>query len=378
MIVLFCGLVTACTDGPDTSRADKPPPKVGYVTVAPTSVPLITELAGRVTAYEMSEVRPQVAGIIQERKFTEGAIVRRGQTLYRIDPRLYAATLAQARANLASAEATAEAARVSAGRLKPLAAIEAVSAQDLTDAEAAARQAQAAVAQTRAAVETARVNLGFTTVPAPIAGRIGRSLVTAGALVTTNQAEPLAVIQRLDPIFVDMQQSSAALLALRRALASGGIAPATARVRLILEDNSDFGFDGTVQFSEVMVNASTGTVTLRARFPNPQGMLLPGMFVRARFAQGIDNNAFLVPQAGLTRDPKGGATVFVVGTDTKAVRRAVTATRTFGADWVVTAGLQPGDRVIVQGTASVMPGKMVRPVPYDTPQKIAAPPAKAR
>lgn len=371
-------MVAACGDGGGKTRPEKGPPQVGFVTMAPTSVPLITELAGRVTAFEMSEVRPQVAGIIRERAFTEGAIVRRGQTLYRIDPRLYEATAAQARANLASAQATADAARVSAGRLKPLAAIEAVSAQDLTDAEAAARQAAAAVAQNRAALDTAQINLGFTTVPAPITGRIGRSLATVGALVTTNQADPLAVIQRLDPIFVDMQQSSAALLALRRGLASGGIAPTTARVRLVLEDGSDFGFAGTVQFSEVMVNASTGTVTLRAKFPNPQGVLLPGMFVRARFAQGIDDNAFLVPQAGLARGPKGEATVLVVGADNKAVQRPVTAARTFGADWVVTAGLKRGDRVIVQGTASVKPGDTVRPVPYDTPQTIAAPAPKAR
>jgi len=346
--------------------------------MTPTRVPLVTELAGRAAAFEMSEVRPQVVGIIRDRLFTEGAIVRRGQTLYRIDPRLYAATAAQARANLAAAEATAEAARVSAGRLKPLAAIEAVSAQDLTDAEATARQAEAAVAQNRAALDTAQINLGFTKVPAPITGRIGRSLATVGALVTTNQAEPLAVIQRLDPIFVDMQQSSAALLALRRGLASGGIAPATARVMLALEDGSDFGYAGTVQFSEVMVNASTGTVTLRAKFPNPQGVLLPGMFVRARFAQGIDNNAFLVPQAGLARDPKGAATVLVVGADDKAAVRRVTAPRTYGADWVVTSGLQRGDRVIVEGTASVSSGDTVRPVPFETPQKIAVPAAKAR
>lgn len=384
-VLLATVLVLAgCDDGGDKkARPDRGPAPVGYVTVTPSRVPLMTELAGRVTAFEMSEIRPQVAGIIRERLFTEGAVVRRGQTLYRIDPRLYEASVAQAQANLASAEATVAAARVSAGRLKPLAAIEAVSAQDLTNAEATARQAEAAVAQNRAALQTARINLGFTAVPAPIAGRIGRSLATVGALVTTNQAEPLAVIQRLDPVYVDMQQSSADLLALRRALASGGIAPATARVRLILEDGSDFGFEGSVPFSEVMVNASTGTVTLRARFPNPRGVLLPGMFVRARFAQGVDTAAMLVPQAGLTRDAKGAATVFVVGPGNTAVQRQVTATRTYGADWVVTAGLQPGDRVIVQGTANLKPGAMVRPVLFDTPQKIAvprsaAPPARPR
>ncbi|WP_426169736.1 efflux RND transporter periplasmic adaptor subunit [Sandarakinorhabdus sp. DWP1-3-1] len=355
------------------SRGPKGPPQVGYVVMARASVPSVVELAARVTAFEVSEVRPQVAGLIRERLFTEGSLVRRGQTLYRIDPRLYAATAAQARANLQSAEATAEAARISAGRLKPLAAIEAVSAQDLTNAQATAREAEAAVAQNRAALETARINLGFTTVPAPITGRIGRSLFTVGALVTTNQADPLAVIQRLDPIFVDMQQASADLLALRRALASGGTVPTSARVRLVLEDGSDYGLTGTVQFSEVVVNAATGTVTLRARFPNPQGVLLPGMFVRARFAQGIDTNAFLVPQAGLSRDAKGEATVFIVGADNKAVERAVKAERTQGSDWVVTSGLKPGDRVIVQGTANVKPGAVVRPVPANAPQRLEAP-----
>ncbi|KAB7648833.1 efflux RND transporter periplasmic adaptor subunit [Polymorphobacter fuscus] len=378
-LLSFAAALAVSGCGADTSskqRGPKGPPQVGYVTVARSSVPLVTELAGRVTAFEMSEVRPQVAGIVRERLFTEGAVVRKGQTLYRIDPRLYAATVDQARANLASAQATAEAARISAGRLRPLAKIEAVSAQDLTNAEATSRQADAAVAQNRAALETARINLEFTTVPAPITGRIGRSLFTVGALVTTSQADPLAVIQRLDPIFVDMQQSSADLLALRRSLASGGIAPTVAKVRLILEDGSDYGMTGTVQFAEVMVNASTGTVTLRAKFPNPRGVLLPGMFVRARFAQGVDRGAILVPQAAVSRDPKGQASVFIVGPDNKAIDRTVTAARAQGPDWVVTAGLQPGDRVIVQGTANVKPGAVVRPVAADTPQKIVVPAKK--
>jgi membrane fusion protein (multidrug efflux system) len=375
-LAVVCITVSGCAKSSAPNR-DQKAPEVGYVTMIRSSVPLVTELAGRVTAFETSEVRPQVAGIVRERMFTEGAIVRRGQTLYRIDPRLYAATVAQAQANLASARAIAEAAQISVGRLKPLAAIDAVSGQDLTNAQAAARQGDAAVAQNRAQLETARINLAFTAVPAPITGRIGRSLVTVGALVTTNQVDPLAVIQRLDPIFVDMQQSSADLLALRRSLAAGGIAPTTARVSLILEDGSDFGVTGSVQFSEVMVNASTGTVTLRARFPNQQGVLLPGMFVRARFAQGIDNGAFLVPQAGLARDAKGDATVYVVGADNKVVQRPVTAARSQGANWVVTAGLKPNDRVIVQGTANLKSGTVVKPVPHDTPQKIVAPTAKS-
>ncbi|WP_244624639.1 efflux RND transporter periplasmic adaptor subunit [Sphingomonas sp. So64.6b] len=348
-------------------------PEVGFVVVQPSSIPLSTELGGRVTAYQSAEVRPQVSGIVRKRLFTEGSIVRQGQTLYQIDPSLYVAATNEARANLASAQANAEATKVKADRFRPLAEIEAVAKQDYTDAAAQARQAAAVVAQNRAQLDTARINLRFTNVPAPITGRIGRSLFTEGALVTASQADPLATIQRLDPIFVDIQQSSADLLTLRRALASGGAVPAQASVRLKLEDGSDYGQTGTVEFSEVVVNESTGTVTLRARFPNPQGLLLPGMFARATFAQSVDTRAFLVPQAGVKRDPKGNTTVLVVGPDNKAVERQVTADRVVGANWVVTAGLNPGDKVIVEGTAKAKAGQPVKPVPAGSPQKLQAP-----
>lgn len=359
-------------------RGSGGPAQVGYVVVQPTSVPVTTELSGRVTAFQMSEVRPQVAGIVQRRFFKEGSIVRAGQTLYQIDPSIYQAQASEAEANLQSARATAEAARIRADRYRPLAKMEAVSQQDYTDAAAQARQASAAVAQNNAQLRSARINLRFTRVPAPITGRIGRSLVTEGALVTTNQADPLAVIQRLDPIFVDIQQSSADLLALRKSLAQGGLAPASAVVRLKLEDGSDYGQTGTVEFSEVMVNENTGTVTLRARFPNAEGILLPGMFARATFAQGIDRQAFLVPQAGLSRDPRGNATVYIVGPGNRAVARTVIAQRTLGANWVVTQGLAPGDKVIVQGTANLRPDAEIRPVPVTTPQKIEAPKSGAQ
>lgn len=348
-------------------------PEVGFVVVQPSSIPLSTELGGRVTAYQSAEVRPQVSGIVRKRLFTEGSIVRQGQTLYQIDPSLYVAATNEARANLASAQANAEATKVKADRFRPLAEIEAVAKQDYTDAAAQARQAAAVVAQNRAQLDTARINLRFTNVPAPITGRIGRSLFTEGALVTASQADPLATIQRLDPIFVDIQQSSADLLTLRRALASGGAVPAQASVRLKLEDGSDYGQTGTVEFSEVVVNESTGTVTLRARFPNPQGLLLPGMFARATFAQSVDTRAFLVPQAGVKRDPKGNTTVLVVGPDNKAIERQVTADRVVGANWVVTAGLNPGDKVIVEGTAKAKAGQPVKPVPAGSPQKLQAP-----
>lgn len=352
------------------------PADVGYVVVQPTAVPLTTELGGRTAAFESSEVRPQVSGLIRRRLFTEGAIVRQGQTLYEIDPRLYSASANEARANLASAAANAEATRVKAARYKPLADMEAVARQDYTDAAAQAAQARAAVAQSRAALDTARINLKFTNVPAPITGRIGRSLFTVGALVTASQTDPLTTIQRLDPMFVDIQQSSADLLALRRTLAAGGTAPSSAAVRLKLEDGSDYGQTGTVQFAEALVNESTGAVTLRARFPNPQGLLLPGMFVRATFAQSIDTNAFLVPQAGVKRDPKGGTTVLLVGPDNKAVERKVTANRVVGASWVVTAGLKPGDKVIIEGTARAKPGQAIKPVPAGSAQPFKTAPAK--
>ena len=252
--------------------------------------------------------------------------------------------------------------------------MQAVSKQDYTDAASQARQASAQVAQTKAALNTAQINLHFTNVPAPISGKIGRSLFTQGALVTASQADPLAVIQRLDPIYVDIQQSSADLLALRRSLAQSGVTPASADVRLKLEDGSDYGLVGKAEFSEEMVDESTGTVTLRARFPNPQGLLLPGMFVRAVFAQAITDNAILVPQAGLSRDPKGNATVLIVGPGNKAVERKVTADRAQGTDWVVTAGLKPGDKVIVQGTGKAKPGMPIKPVPANSPQKLTAKP----
>lgn len=349
------------------------PPQVGYVVVQQSSVPMTAELAGRVTAFESSEVRPQVAGLIKKRYFVEGSIVKAGQMLYQIDPSLYQAAAAEASANLQSARATAEAARVKADRYRPLAQMQAVSAQDYTDAAATARQANAAVAQNSAQLQTAQINLRFTRVPAPITGRIGRSLFTEGALVTSNQADPLAVIQRLDPIFVDIQQSSAEILALRKAMAQGGVAPASAAVRLKLEDGSDYGRVGRVEFSEVMVNENTGTVTMRARFPNPDGLLLPGMFTRAVFDRAIDTQAILVPQAGLSRDPRGNATVYVVGPGNKAVARTVIADRAIGDNWVVTQGLAPGDKVIVQGTGNLRPDIEIRPVPAKTPQKIEAP-----
>ena len=373
--IALLGMVAlaGCSEGTDRQPAGKGeqrgPAQVGYVVVQQTRVPLVTELPGRTVAYRSSEVRPQVSGVIQKRFFEEGSIVRQGQPLYQIDPSLYRAAVNEAAASVASAQATAEAARVRADRFRPLAEIEAVSKQDYTDALATQRQAEASIAQGRAQLETARVNLRFTTVPAPITGRIGRTLFTVGALVTASQTEPLATIQQLDPIYVDIQQSAAALLQLRRRLATGGVMPATATVRLKLEDGSDYGRTGTVEFAEVVVDQQTGTVALRARFPNPDGMLLPGMFVRAVFAQAIETNAFLVPQQAVSRDPQGNATVWLVGANNKVQQRKVETVRAEGANWIVTGGLRAGDKVITQGTANLSPDAAVRPVPANTSQQ---------
>ncbi len=374
LLLAACGSAAKNENGESSGgRGDhnQGPLTVGYVIARKTSVPITVELPGRTVAFQSSEVRPQVSGVIQKRFFTEGAIVKQGEPLYQIDPSLYRAAANQASANLASAEATAAAAKTKADRYRPLAAIEAVSKQDYTDALAAQRQAQAAILQNKAQLETARINLRFTTVPAPITGRIGRSLFTVGALVTTSQTDPLATIQQLDPIYVDIQQSAADLLKLRRGLATGGAVPTRAEVRLKLEDGDTYGLTGTVEFTEVVVDPSTGTVNLRARFPNPSGLLLPGMFVRAVFNQAIDPNAFLVPQAAVTRDPKGNATVWLVGPGNKAVLRTVQAVRVEGANWVVTGGLSAGDRIITQGTGKLQANAAIKPVPADAPQPIA-------
>lgn len=368
----LAGLALVALAGCSGAKQDenRKTPEVGFVVVHESSVALTTTLPARVSAYETSDVRPQVSGIIRKRYFTEGALVHKGQSLYRIDPSQYQAAVAQARANLANAQATANAAKVKADRYQPLAKMQAVSEQDYTDARAAAQQSAAAVAQARAALDSATIDLGYTDVPAPITGRIGRSLYTVGALVTSGQADPLAQIQRLDPIYVDIQQSSTDLLALRRSLAKGGAVPASAEVHLLLDDGHEYGIVGHVQFSEATVDPDTGTVTLRARFANPQGLLLPGMFVRAEFAQSVNPHAILVPQAGVQHDAKGNATVLLVGPNNKVVQKVITADRTQASNWVVTAGLKPGDRVITQGTLNARDGATVHPVQAGTPDQL--------
>jgi membrane fusion protein (multidrug efflux system) len=367
--LVLCG---ACSSGGEkaggagAARGDSSP-EAGYVVLQATTVPLKLELPGRTTAFETSEVRPQVSGIIQSRLFTEGAAVKAGEVLYRIDPRVYQAALDQARADLASAVATSNATRMRAERFGELARSGVISKQDLLDAQAAAEAAGAAVERARAGVTSAGINLQFTRVSAPISGRIGRSLVTSGALVSAAQAEPLATIQRLDPIFVDIQQSSSALLGLRRQVAGGGQARASTEVSLILEDGSRYPETGVLQFAESVVDQATGTVTVRARFPNPRGLLLPGMFVRAEFAPTQARDAILVPQQAISRDAQGNATALVIGADSKAQLRDVVAERTVGQDWLVSRGLQPGERVIVEGLGRIRAGQQVRPVAIAPP-----------
>lgn len=369
MTIAAAMLLASCGSGNDKdARMNRGPAAVSYVVVQPASVPVVKELPGRVSAFEVSQVRPQVSGIVQRRFFTEGSVVHKGQTLYQIDPSQYQAAAAHAAANLQSARANASAANALAARYKPLVEIEAVSKQDYTNAVAAARQAEAAIAQSQAALRAAQINVRFARVPAPISGRIGISNVTEGALVTANQADALTTITRLDPVYVDIQESAADLIALRRSLSQGGVAPTSAQVRLKLPDGSDYGFTGTVQFSEVIVDQSTGTVTLRARFANPMAVLLPGLFVTAQFAQAVDTSAFLVPQQAVSRDPKGNATLFVVGPGNRAVQRTVVATRTQGPYWVVTQGLAAGEKVITEGAGNLRDGDKVKPAPAKAPQ----------
>jgi membrane fusion protein (multidrug efflux system) len=352
--------LAACSSKP--APVPKGPPEVGTVTLASAAVPVFTELTGRTNATTSSDVRPQVDGIIQARLFKEGSLVRKGQPLYQIDPKPYRAARDQAAATLESARASYVAAQAQADRYRSLSDIQAVSKQQIDNTIASAREALATVHQDEASLETAQINLGYTVVRAPISGRISRSAVTPGALVTASQTDALAAIQQLDPIYVDITQSSDALIALRRSLARGSVLASSAAVHLKLQDGSDYPQAGALEFAEVTVDEDSGTVTLRARFPNPQGLLLPGMFVRVEAPQGIVPNGVLAPQQGIARDPKGNATALVVGADNKVVQRSVTIGQSIGTNWLVTGGLKAGDRLIVEGTLNAPPGATVKPV----------------
>lgn len=354
------------------------PPEVSVITIQPERVVLTTELPGRIAPHLIAEVRPQVGGIIQQRLFNEGGDVKAGQVLYQIDPATYRAAFASARAALSRAEANLVPARLREERFRELVTIKAVSQQEYDDASAALLQAEAEVESARAAVEMARINLDYTTVKAPISGRIGRSTVTTGALVTANQAAALATIQQLDPVYVDVTQSTADLLRLKQNLANGLMknnGEAQTRVKMVLEDGTSYPRTGTLKFSEVTVDQSTGSVTLRTLFPNPEQLLLPGMFVRAVLEEGVNEQAVLVPQRGVTRNPAGSAMVMVVGAGEKVEPRLIKAVRTVGDSWMVSEGLQAGDRVILEGIQKARPGTVVKAVPFGA--SAAAPQAAA-
>lgn len=341
-------------------------PSVGVIVAEASSVPLVSELSGRTTPFMVAELRPQVSGIVHKRLFTEGSEVKAGQTLYQIDPATYQAAYDSARASLARAEANLYSARLKAERHAELVKIEAVSKQANDDAIAALKQAEADLAAARAALDKAKIDLDFTRVASPISGRIGRSTVTPGALVTANQADSLATVQQLDPIYVDLTQSTGELLQMRRALEAGKLKPVgdqSVPVRLVLEDGSLYAAEGKLAFSEVSVDTGTGSVTLRAIFPNAKGELLPGMYVRARLVQGQAEEAILVPHAAVSRDPRGNATVMVVGAEDKVEAKVVQTARSQGDKWVVTEGLRAGDRVIVEGLQKVRPGVQVQAQP---------------
>jgi membrane fusion protein (multidrug efflux system) len=335
--------------------------------VKPQRIALTTELSGRTSAFLIAEVRPQIGGIIQKRLFTEGSDVKAGEVLYQIDPATYQAAYNSAKAALARAEANLNPARLKAERYQELVKINAVSQQDYDDASAALKLAEADVESGKAAVETARINLAYTKVTAPISGRIGRSSVTGGALVTASQSAALATIQQLSPMYVDVTQSSSELLRLKQNLASGLMksnGAAQAKVGLLLEDGSAYPLPGTLKFSEVTVDQSTGSVTLRAIFPNPKQTLLPGMFVRTIMEEGIIEHAILVPQRGVTRNPAGNAMAMVVGAEEKVEPRVIKVVRTVGENWLVSEGLKEGDRVILEGLQKVRPGTQVKAVPF--------------
>jgi membrane fusion protein (multidrug efflux system) len=356
---------------------DRPPPEVGVVIIEARSVELTNELPGRTSAYRMAEIRPQVNGIIEKRLFTEGSDVTAGQLLYQIDPAPFQATLDSALASLGRAEANLPSVRSRADRYKELLADKAVSQQDYDDAAAAVRQAEADVKYWKAQVSSARINLAYTRVTAPISGRIGRSSVTAGAMVTAYQPVPLATIQQLEPIYVDVAQSSAELLRLKRSQESGRLMSDVEegkKVRILLEDGTPYDHEGVLQFRDVTVDPATGSYILRIVVPNPDLMLMPGMYAQAIISEGRVPDAIMAPQQAVTRNPKGEAVALVVDDNNMVAQRILDLDRAIGNEWLVKKGLVPGDRAIVEGRLNVRPGATVRvavldektPVPEQT------------
>ncbi|MCX8023507.1 MAG: efflux RND transporter periplasmic adaptor subunit [Syntrophorhabdaceae bacterium] len=378
LFLLFCLLIiVGCTR--TNENAEKKQPfsiEVSVVQLKQERIEITTELPARVSPYLIAEVRPQVSGIIQKRLFTEGSDVKAGDVLYQIDPAPYKASYDNARAALAKAEANLPAIRQKAERLRELVAVKAVSQQEYDDISAALSQTEADIKYWRAAVENAHINLGYTEVKAPISGRIGKSNVTVGALATAFQPMPFATIQQLDPIYVDATQSSANLLKLKKNIAAGKIKGGSnnqTKVRLILEDGTPYSLEGTLKFSDVTVEPSTGSYILRMVFPNPNFTLLPGMYVRTVISEGIADKAILVPQQSVMRDYKGNPYVFIVNSEGKVDHRMINVERTVKDKWLVTSGLKEGDTVIVEGLQKVRPGIAVKTVKHETKNGEASP-----
>ncbi|HHU0616236.1 TPA: efflux RND transporter periplasmic adaptor subunit [Enterobacter hormaechei subsp. xiangfangensis] len=357
--IVCAALLTGCDGQEKQQHAQAPQVSVHIVKSAPLAV--TTELPGRTDAYRVAEVRPQVSGIILHRNFTEGSDVKAGDSLYQIDPATYEAAYDNAKGELVKAQAAANIAHLTVKRYVPLVGTQYVSKQEYDQAVATAQQADASVVAAKAGVESARINLAYTKVTSPINGRIGKSSVTEGALVTNGQATALATVQQLDPIYVDVTQSSSDFMRLKQqtSLQKGD----TSSVELLMENGQPYPLKGTLQFSDVTVDESTGSITLRALFPNPQHMLLPGMFVRARIDEGTQPDAILVPQQGVTRTPRGDATVLVVNDKNQVESRTVVAPQAIGDRWLITEGLKNGDRVIISGLQKVRPGVTVVAIP---------------
>jgi len=377
--IVLMALLGGLSLGGCDSRQQSPPPVPEVVTVnaQPQRLVLTTELPGRTSAYLVAEIRPQVNGIIQKRLFPEGSEVKAGDVLYQIDPAPFHAALDSARAALGRSEANLPTIRLRAERYRGLLSEKAVSQQDYDDKEAALKQAEADIEYWKAAVETARINLGYTRVTAPIAGRIGKSNVTDGALVTAYQALALATIQEIDPIYVDVPQSTSELLRLKRRLEEGHLnqdGPNQKKVKLTLEDGAAYPLNGTLQFRDVTVDPTTGSVILRVVFPNPEGVLLPGMFVRAVVKEGINEHAILIPQQAVSRDPKGNPVTLIVDGKGHVQQRMLSLDRAIGDKWLVSSGLSPGDRVIIEGMQRVRPGASVKVVPFNDGPKDGAEP----
>ncbi|MEM5434957.1 efflux RND transporter periplasmic adaptor subunit [Paraburkholderia diazotrophica] len=371
-------MLAAC--GQKQSAPPPQTPEVGVVTVQPQSVPVVTELPGRTSAFLVAQVRARVDGIVLRREFTEGTQVKAGQRLYKIDPAPFIASLNNAKASLAKAQANLASTTAQANRYKVLVAANAVSKQDYDNAVAAEGQAAADVAAGKAAVDTAQINLGYTDVVSPVTGQVGISQVTPGAYVQASQATLMSTVQQLDPVYVDVTQSSLAGLKLRREIQQGRLktsGPNAAKVELILEDGRVYSEKGKLQFTDVTVDQTTGSVTIRAIFPNKDHVLLPGMFVRARIEEGMNDNALLVPQVGVTHDQKGQPTALVLDKDDKVQLRVLQTSATYGQYWVVDSGLNAGDRVIVQGTDKVRPGAQAKGVPAQLPPASSASDAAA-